>query len=124
MTKDLKNYVVDDHPKIKNFDKLSREDLINEIKNLQELNRYHQETNGELRTKMASVRELRRENTKLRDKLEELQPLVLTDEVALKVLINDNYISEIQRQMIYTKNFRIYDELEKFLKKILDTNKH
>ena len=52
MTKDLKNYVVDDHPKIKNFDKFSREELINEIKNLQELNRYHQETNGELRTKM------------------------------------------------------------------------
>ena len=81
MTKDLKNYVVDDHPKIKNFDKFSREELINEIKNLQELNRYHQETNGELRTKMASVRELRKENTELRNKLEELQPLVLTDEV-------------------------------------------
>tara|TARA_B100000963_G_scaffold225672_1_gene196847 strand:- start:33 stop:296 length:264 start_codon:yes stop_codon:yes gene_type:complete len=71
MTKDLKNYVVDDHPKIKNFDKFSREELINEIKNLQELNRYHQETNGELRTKMASVRELRKENTKLRDIIKE-----------------------------------------------------
>ena len=69
MTKDLKNYVVDDHPKIKNFDKLSREDLIKEIKNLQEMNRYHQETNGELRTKISSVRELRKENNMLREKL-------------------------------------------------------
>ena len=30
MTKDKRNYVVDDHPRIKNFDKLSREDLIKE----------------------------------------------------------------------------------------------
>ena len=71
MTKDLKNYVVDDHPKITNFDKLSREDLIREIKNLQELNRYHQETNGELRTKISLVRELRKENNTLREKLKD-----------------------------------------------------
>ena len=66
MTKDLKNYVVDDHPKIKNFDKLTKADLIKEIKNLQNINRYHQETNGELRQKMSTIRKLRRENTELR----------------------------------------------------------
>ena len=83
MTKDLKNYVVDDNPKITNFDKLSREDLIREIKNLQELNRYHQETNGELMSKISTVRKLRKENTELREKLK--QPLVLTEDMEIKV---------------------------------------
>ena len=83
MTKDIKNYVVDDHPKITNFDKLSREDLIREIKNLQELNRYHQETNGELMSKISTVRKLRKENTELREKLK--QPLVLTEDMEIKV---------------------------------------
>tara|TARA_B100001564_G_C20269853_1_gene503254 strand:+ start:230 stop:484 length:255 start_codon:yes stop_codon:yes gene_type:complete len=83
MTKDLNNYVVDDQPKITNFDKLSKEDLIREIKNLQELNRYHQETNGELREKMATLRKLRRENTELRNLLEK-KPLMLTEDMEVK----------------------------------------
>ena len=89
MTKDLKNYVVDDHPKIKNFDKLTKADLIKEIKNLQNINRYHQETNGELRQKMSTVRKLRKENTELRDELHTLskplsEVLVLTEDMEVK----------------------------------------
>tara|TARA_Y100001937_G_scaffold106743_1_gene148727 strand:+ start:508 stop:765 length:258 start_codon:yes stop_codon:yes gene_type:complete len=84
MTKDLKNYVVDDHPKIKNFDKLSRDDLIATIKRLEEVNRFHQETNGELRQKISTVRKLRRENTKLRDQLELKKPLMLTEDMEVK----------------------------------------
>ena len=89
MTKDLKNYIVDDHPKIKNYDKLSRDDLINEIKRLEEVNRYHQETNGELRQKMSTVRKLRKENTELRDQLHTLskplsEVLILTEDMEVK----------------------------------------
>ena len=69
MTKDIKNYVVDDHPRITNFDNLTKEDLIKEIKRLENMNRFHQETNGELRQKISTVRELRKENSELRDKL-------------------------------------------------------
>ena len=82
MTKDKRNYVVDDHPRIKNFDKLSREDLIKEIKRLEDMNRYHQETNGELMSKISTVRKLRKENTELREKLK--QPLVLTEDMEIK----------------------------------------
>ncbi len=87
MTKDKRNYVVDDHPRIKNFDKLSREDLIKEIKRLEDMNRYHQETNGELMPKISTVRELRKENTKLRDMIKKsnICECDLPDEVNLKV---------------------------------------
>jgi len=89
MTKDLKNYIVDDHPKIKNFSKMSKEDLIKEIKRLEEMNRYHQETNGELRQKISTVRKLRKENTELRDQLHTLskplsEVLVLTEDMEVK----------------------------------------
>ena len=82
MTKDIKNYVVDDHPRIKNFDNLTKEDLIKEIKRLEDMNRFHQETNGELRQKISTVRELRKENSELRDKLK--KPLVLTEDMEVK----------------------------------------
>ena len=75
--------------KRKNFDKLSRDDLINEIKRLEEVNRYHQETNGELRQKMSTVRKLRKENTELRDQLHTLskplsEVLILTEDMEVK----------------------------------------
>lgn len=82
MTKDIKNYVVDDHPRIKNFDNLTKEDLIKEIKRLENMNRFHQETNGELRQKISTVRELRKENSELRDKLK--KPLVLSEDMEVK----------------------------------------
>ena len=82
MTKDIKNYVVDDHPRITNFDNLTKEDLIKEIKRLEDMNRFHQETNGELRQKISIVRELRKENSELRDKLK--KPLVLTEDMEVK----------------------------------------
>ncbi len=83
MTKDLRNYVVDEHVRKQNLEGLSKEELIKEVKNLQEINKYHQEQNGELREKYIKIRELRIENTKLREQLkEQLElPLVLTDEV-------------------------------------------
>ena len=83
MTKDLKNYVVDDHPKLKP-ENMSVKDLISLVKNLTEANRFHQEQNGELREKMATVRKLRRENTELRNLLELKKPLVLTEDMEVK----------------------------------------
>tara|TARA_Y100000356_G_C11228086_1_gene273236 strand:+ start:595 stop:828 length:234 start_codon:yes stop_codon:yes gene_type:complete len=75
--------VVDEHVRKQNLEGLSKEELIKEVKNLQEINKYHQEQNGELREKYIKIRELRIENTKLREQLkEQLElPLVLTDEV-------------------------------------------
>ena len=46
--------------------------------------RFHQEQNGELREKMATVRKLRRENTELRNLLELKKPLVLTEDMEVK----------------------------------------
>mgnify|MGYP001366775483 FL=1 len=83
MTKDLKNYVVDDQPKIEP-ENMSVKDLISLVKNLTEANRFHQEQNGELREKMATVRKLRRENTELRNLLELKKPLVLTEDMEVK----------------------------------------
>jgi len=83
MTKDLKNYVVDDQPKIQP-ENMSVKDLVSLVKNLTEANRFHQEQNGELREKMATVRKLRRENTKLRNLLELKKPLVLTEDMEVK----------------------------------------
>tara|TARA_B100000900_G_scaffold170520_1_gene144885 strand:+ start:502 stop:756 length:255 start_codon:yes stop_codon:yes gene_type:complete len=83
MTKDLKNYVVDDQPKIQP-ENMSVKDLISLVKNLTEANRFHQEQNGELREKMATVRKLRRENTELRNLLELKKPLVLTEDMEVK----------------------------------------
>jgi len=83
MTKDLKNYVVDDQPKIQP-ENMSIKDLISLVKNLTEANRFHQEQNGELREKMATVRKLRRENTELRNLLELKKPLVLTEDMEVK----------------------------------------
>ena len=83
MTKDLKNYVVDDQPKIQPED-MSIKDLVSLVKNLTEANRFHQEQNGELREKMATVRKLRRENTELRNLLELKKPLVLTEDMEVK----------------------------------------
>ena len=83
MTKDLKNYVVDDQPKIEP-ENMSVKDLISLVKNLTEANRFHQEQNGELREKMATVRKLRRENTELRNLLELKKPLVLTKDMEVK----------------------------------------
>ena len=59
-----------------------KEDLIKEIKRLEDMNRFHQETNGELRQKISTVRELRKENSELRDKLK--KPLVLTEDMEVK----------------------------------------
>lgn len=83
MTKDLKNYVVDDHPKIQP-ENMSVTELISLVKNLTEANRFHQEQNGELREKMATVRKLRKENTELRNLLEKQKPLVLTEDMEVK----------------------------------------
>lgn len=83
MTKDLKNYVVDDQPKIQP-ENMSIKDLVSLVKNLTEANRFHQEQNGELREKMATVRKLRRENTELRNLLELKKPLVLTEDMEVK----------------------------------------
>ena len=46
------------------------------------MNRFHQETNGELRQKISTVRELRKENSELRDKLK--KPLVLSEDMEVK----------------------------------------